>query len=74
MPSQIFLCKQLYFSSWEKYLFNIFCVGQEIMVSLTVTGNRSEGEWSDIGSSRNDATTTTPAPPLRPPALRPNWI
>lgn len=31
-------------------------VNAQIIVFLTVTGNRSEGEWSDIGSSRKDAS------------------
>ena len=31
-------------------------VNAQIIVFLTVAGNRSEGDWSDIGSSRKDAS------------------
>ena len=37
-------------------------VNAQIIVFLTVTGNRSEGEWSDIGSSRKDASPAAQRP------------
>ena len=61
-PTQFLTCDlptiQIFF-----HLLSVFVwVNAQIIVFLTVTGNRSEGEWSDIGSSRKDASPAAQRP------------